>query len=80
MEKVKTITESELAQIRKHLDVITEAQLQVGQLETRKQELLAHITMAQKELNSAQAELKEKYGEITVNIQTGEIKQDEPNP
>ena len=77
MTKAKKITEQELQDLQKPLDSITEMQIQLGQLEMRKHDMLHDVTMFQKELAEAQAALKEKYGKISVNIQTGEIKSDE---
>lgn len=77
MTKAKKITKQELEDLQKPLNSITEMQIQLGQLEMRKHDMLHNVTVFQKELADVQAELKEKYGEITVNIQDGEIKSNE---
>ena len=77
MVKAKKITKQELKDLQTPLDSITEMQIQLGQLEMRKHDMLHDVTVFQKELAEAQAVLKEKYGKISVNIQTGEIKSDE---
>ena len=47
--------------------------LQVGNLEIQKASLLNHINLVQQDLANFQNGLKEKYGDVKVNMQTGKF-------
>jgi len=70
------LKKQELEDLRTKVDKVNKLQIQIGGLELQKHDLL-HATMAAvSDLESVQKNLKEIYGEITVNIDTGEIKED----
>ncbi len=70
------LKKQELEDLRTNVDKVNKLQIQIGGLELQKHDLL-HATMtAVSDLESVQKDLKEIYGEITVNIDTGEIKED----
>jgi len=70
------LKKEELEDLRTKVDKVNKLQIQIGGLELQKHDLL-HATMnAVSDLESVQKDLKEIYGEITVNIDTGEIKED----
>jgi len=70
------LKKDELKNLRSGVDKVNKLQIQIGGLELQKHDLLHAAMLAVKELNSMQEDLKEIYGEITVNIETGEIKED----
>ena len=56
--------------------------MELGQVESRKYDIIGSIPMVRKELNEFQNELEEEYGKVSINIQDGTIKEveDEANP
>jgi allophanate hydrolase subunit 1 len=71
----KKLKKEELTGLQDAVNKVNQIQLQVGGLELQKHELMHTITGAQAELASVQNNLKEKYGDISVDINTGEIAQ-----
>ena len=61
--KVKTLKED-----------IADIEVSLSRLKTRKQSALFEIELAAEELNKFQSELFEKYGDVTIDLSTGEIK------
>ena len=71
--KAEKITDEQLKKVQEVVNNINRSQMELGQLETRKHELL-HIVAGVKEgLTVLQTELKKEYGTIDVNIQDGTI-------
>ena len=70
---VKKITEEELKSVQEKVGKINQVQMQVGGLETQKHIALHQITNLQDELQVVQKTLEDKYGKVSVNLQTGEI-------
>ena len=56
---------------------LNRGQMEIGNLETRKQTVLDHVMSFQGELAKIQEELKKEYGTDNINIHTGEINYDE---
>ena len=52
---------------------INRAQLEVGSIESKKHNLLHHVSVLQEQLGKLQVELKETYGTVDINIQDGTI-------
>ena len=61
--KVKTLKED-----------IADIEVSLSRLKTRKQSALFEVEVAAEELNKFQSELFEKYGDVTIDLSTGEIK------
>ena len=78
-EKPSKITNEELNQVQSVINDINRAQLEVGSIESKKHNLLHHVSVLQEQLGELQVELKETYGTVDINIQDGTIntKQDE---
>ena len=78
-EKPTKITNEELNQVQSVINDINRAQLEVGSMESKKHNLLHHVSVLQEQLGELQVELKETYGTVDINIQDGTIntKQDE---
>ena len=70
---VKKITEEELKSVQEKVGKINSAQMQVGGLEVQKHIALHQVTNLQDELQALQKTLENKYGKVSVNLQTGEI-------
>ena len=70
---VKKITEEELKSVQEKVGKINNVQMQVGGLEAQKHIALHQITNLQDELQALQKTLEDKYGKVSVNLQTGEI-------
>jgi RecB family endonuclease NucS len=78
-EKPTKITNEELNQVQSVINDINRAQLEVGSIESKKHNLLHHVSVLQEQLGELQVELKKTYGTVDINIQDGTIntKQDE---
>ena len=76
-EKPSKITNEELSQVQSVINDINRAQLEVGSMESKKHNLLHHVSVLQEQLGKLQVELKETYGTVDINIQTGEINYNE---
>ena len=75
-EKAKKITNDELNKVQSIINNINRAQLEIGTFESKKHNILHHITMLQEELSKMQVEFKKNYGTDDVNIQDGTINYD----
>lgn len=73
------LEEQELKTLQDAINKVNSIQIQIGGLEAQKHDLLHAITSATQELQKVQNELEEKYGSVSVDIATGEIKENEPS-
>ena len=71
--KPEKVTDEQLKKIQGLVDRINNAQMSIGQLETRKHQALHYIAGVNDELTVIQNELNEQYGTFDVDIQTGKI-------
>mgnify|MGYP003136006981 FL=1 len=69
----KQVTKEELEKLQDLVKKINNGVLQIGNLEMDKQRLAAAVNIVKNDLQVFQNSLQEKYGEVNVNIQTGEI-------
>lgn len=76
MSKIKT---EELEALQKVVGNINNLQMQIGGVEAQKHDLLHAIANENNELQKIQKDLEETYGKVSVNLQNGEITEDEPN-
>jgi hypothetical protein len=53
---------------------IADIEVSLSRLKTKKQSALFEIEVAAEELSKFQSELFEKYGDVTIDLSTGEIK------
>ena len=70
---MKKVTDEELQELQKAVQAVNEGVAQVGAYEMQKRMLMREVEQAETQLKVAQATLEEKYGQITVNLSTGEI-------
>jgi hypothetical protein len=73
----KKLSEVELKELQEVINKINEVQLQIGGLELQKQELLLLGGAAKLALGETQKKLEETYGQVSIDIQNGEIKENE---
>ncbi len=71
--KPEKVTEEQLSKIQSIVDRINQAQMSIGQLESRKHQLLHQIAGVNDELTLTQNELQEQYGTNDINIMDGII-------
>ena len=71
--KPEKITDEQLKNIQAIVDRINNAQMNIGQLEARKHQVLHMIAGTNDELTLLQNKLQEEYGTNDVNIQDGTI-------
>lgn len=72
MAKKKKINESELAALQEVVKLMTDIKTAIGSLELEKTNLLLQYEAVNKELDKTRDALKESYGDINVNLSTGE--------
>ena len=72
-QKAEKVTENQLTQIQSVVDRINNAQMNIGQLEARKHQLLHMIAGVNDELTLLQGELEKEYGTNDINIKDGTI-------
>jgi len=70
-EKVNKITDEQLTTLQQHVSKINQAQLQLGQVESQKYDIIAMLPNLRKELQEFQQELEKEYGKVNVNISDG---------
>jgi|TARA_Y100001937_G_scaffold73271_1_gene99644 uncharacterized beta-barrel protein YwiB (DUF1934 family) len=71
------IKDEQLVILQDHVTKINNAQLQLGQLESQKYDIIAALPKLRTELQNFQNKLEEEYGKVSINIQDGTIKQPE---
>jgi len=72
-EKPSKITNEELTKVQGIINNINRAQLEIGSMESKKHNLLHHISISQEELGKIQVEFEKTYGTFDINIQDGTI-------
>lgn len=73
MSEIKNLETEELDKLRSTVEEVNKIQLQIGGVEAHKHELLHSIVLKNSELRDLQASLKEKYGEVNIDLNTGAI-------
>ena len=72
------IEKDELSKLRELVGNFNQLQMRLGDFEVQKASILNAIFGVKGDLEKFQDELKDKYGDIIIDIQTGEFK-DNPN-
>ena len=67
------ITDEQLKKVQTTVSNLNRHQMELGQLEVRKHELLHNVAGIKDVLAELQTEFKEEYGTVDVNIQDGSI-------
>ena len=71
--KAEKITDEQLKKVQETVNNLNRSQMEVGQVETRKHELLHGIAGLRDELTSLQSAFQKDYGTFDINIQDGTI-------
>lgn len=73
----KKLTTEELKELQEAVNSMNNLQLQIGGLEAQKHELLHSMETAKSTLAEVQKKLEDIYGQVSVDISTGDIKENE---
>ena len=73
LSKPEKVTDEQLKNIQTIVDKINNSQMQIGQLEARKHQILHMIAGVNDELTLMQENLTKEYGTNDINIQDGTI-------
>jgi len=76
---MKKVTDEQLEQLQKFVAAINESQTAIGGLEMQKQVAIKETEQIVADLKAMQADLEKEYGNVTVNLTTGEITEDADN-
>ena len=71
--KAEKITDEQLKNVQETVNNLNRSQMEIGQLETRKHELLHSVAVLNDGLTLIKSEFEKEYGTIDVNIQNGTI-------
>ena len=71
--KTKKLTKDELEQVKAVVSAVNQLTAQIGNLEIQKNKAIQAFTTAETQLAEEQKILEEKYGSVSVNLETGEI-------
>ena len=71
--KAEKITEEQLKKVQDTVNGINKSQLQIGNIELQKHEILHGIAGMRDELTLLQNEFEKDYGTFDIDIQTGKI-------
>ena len=71
--KAEKITDEQLKNVQETVNNLNRSQMEIGQLETRKHELLHSISGLREDLGKLQSEFQKEYGTFDINIENGTI-------
>ena len=71
--KAEKITDEQLKKLQEVISNLNRSQMEIGQLETRKHELLHNVAVLRDGLTLLQSEFEKEYGTVDINIQNGTI-------
>ena len=75
----KFITSDELTSVKAAVEAVNRLQMQVGGIELQKHDLMHTMKMKTDVLEAVQKTLEEKYGNVSIDIVTGEMKENAPD-
>ena len=67
------VTDEQLKKVQEAVNAMNRTQMEIGQLETRKHELVHNIAVVKDGLTVLQSEFEKEYGTVDINIQDGTI-------
>jgi hypothetical protein len=73
--KATKVTKDELKSIQDKVGQINNLQMQIGGLTVQQSKAVEMLESLQTELNVIQTSLESKYGQVSVNIQDGSLKE-----
>lgn len=65
--------------LRDARNTIADIEISLNRLESKKKAVLFNAEQAAEELNNIQGELQERYGNVLIDVVTGEIKEENDN-
>ena len=71
--KPEKISDEQLKEVQAVINNINRAQIEIGNIETKKHNILHHVSRLQEKLGEMQVEFEKEYGTADVNIQDGTI-------
>ena len=74
------VTDEQLTKIQTAVNGVSNHQVEIGRMETRKHQLLHNLIQLQDQLSQLQQDLQLEYNTIDINIETGEINYPPENP
>ena len=78
--KAKNLSKSELKTLQEYVGKINQFHIELGRLENQKHKILHNMEELDKDFADLQKEFEDKYGKVSINIESGElseIKEDE---
>lgn len=77
MAQSKSISKKELETLQGFVNEANKFQMQIGGVEAHKAQLIKALDSVSIKLSAVQKELEEKYGNVNIDLQTGEITSNE---
>ena len=71
--KAEKITDEQLKNVQELVNNLNGSQMEIGQIETRKHELLHNVAVFRDKLSLLQSEFQKEYNTFDINIQDGTI-------
>ena len=71
--KPEKITDEQLKKVQNVINEINKTQIEIGQIESKKHEIMHGVNGFREELTSLQTEFEKEYGTFDINIQDGTI-------
>jgi len=71
--KPEKVTDEQLKEVQELVNNINRAQMELGQMETKKHAMLHHISALQEAVGEVRDTFEKEYGTADVDIQTGVI-------
>jgi hypothetical protein len=78
--KAEKLTKLELKTLQETVQKINQVHIELGRLENQKHKILHNMEKMDKDFADLQKEFEDKYGKVSINIESGElseIKEDE---
>lgn len=75
MSEVKKIEQGELEALQGLVNSMNEIKLAIGQIELEKASIMSRYDNIEQSINERRNALEEKYGQINVNLSTGEYEE-----
>jgi len=71
------IKDEQLVKLQALVNQVSQTQMELGQVESRKFDLVAAIPVFRKDLETFQKELEDEYGKVIISVSDGTIRQKE---
>ena len=69
------VTSDELQDLQSLVTAVNRLRMQIGELEINKSMAIERFNQFRKDLSELEAKLKNKYGEVSVNVEDGTLKE-----